>query len=51
VGTRLAAFEEATHPLVGYYRGRGLLHVIDANQDEDAVTAAILAALDVAATD
>ena len=51
MGTRLAAFEEATHPLVDYYRGRGLLHVVDANQDEDAVTAAILAALDVAATD
>jgi adenylate kinase len=46
VQNRLKVFDEATHPLVEYYRGRGLLHVIDANQDEDAVTADILAELD-----
>jgi adenylate kinase len=45
VANRLHVFDEATHPLVDYYRGRNLLHVIDAAQDEDAVTAAILAAL------
>lgn len=46
VANRLEVFDEATHPLVDYYRGRGLLHVVDANQDEDEVTAAILAALE-----
>jgi adenylate kinase len=46
VTTRLQIFDEATRPLVEHYRDRGLLHVIDANQDEDAVTAAILSALD-----
>ena len=45
VQNRLRVFDEATQPLVGYYRERGLLHVIDAAQDEDAVTDAILAAI------
>jgi adenylate kinase len=45
VEKRLTVFEEATRPLVEYYRERGLLSVIDAAQDERAVTAAILAAL------
>ena len=45
VSNRLQVFDEATHPLVEYYRDRGLLHVVDANQDADAVTADILAAL------
>lgn len=48
VKNRLRVFDEATSPLVDYYRGRGLLHVINADQDEDAVTADILAALGVA---
>lgn len=46
VANRLKVFEEATHPLVEHYRERGLLHVVDADQDEDAVTADIMAALD-----
>ena len=46
VANRLKVFDEATHPLVDYYRGRDLLHVIDANQHEDVVTEAILAALE-----
>ncbi len=46
VKNRLRVFDEATRPLVDYYRERGLLHVIDAAQDADAVTDAILAALD-----
>lgn len=46
VATRLQVFDEATRPLVAYYRGRGLLHLIDAAQDEDDVTAAILAAIE-----
>ena len=45
VRNRLRVFDEATEPLVDYYRERGLLHVINADQDEDAVTADILAAL------
>jgi adenylate kinase len=45
VANRLRVFDEATHPLVDYYRGRGLLHVVDAAQDADAVTESILAAL------
>ena len=47
VEKRLTVFEEATRPLVEYYRERGLLAVIDAGQDQRAVTAAILAALGV----
>ena len=42
VHNRLRVFDEATHPLVDYYRGRGLLRVVDANQDEDVVEQAIL---------
>lgn len=49
VANRLDVFDEATRPLVDHYRLRGLLHVIDANQDEDAVTAAILDALGICA--
>lgn len=45
VRNRLKVFDEATSPLVDHYRERGLLHVVDADQDEDAVTAAILEAL------
>jgi adenylate kinase len=45
VANRLRVFDEATHPLVDYYRDRGLLHVVDAAQDADAVTESILAAL------
>jgi adenylate kinase len=47
VMNRLRVFDEATHPLVDHYRERGLLHVIDAAQDEDAVTRDILEALGV----
>jgi adenylate kinase len=45
VANRLRVFDRATEPLVDYYRGRGLLHVIDANQHEDEVERDILAAL------
>lgn len=47
VANRLQVFDDATHPLIDYYRERGLLHVVDANQDADSVTASILAALGV----
>ena len=45
VRNRLKVFDEATSPLVEHYRERGLLRIVDAAQDEDAVTEAILAAL------
>jgi adenylate kinase len=45
VSNRLRVFDEATRPLVDHYRERGLLHVVNANQDEDSVTAEILLAL------
>jgi adenylate kinase len=48
VANRLRVFDEATAPLVDHYRERGLLHVIDANQAPDSVTADILAALGMA---
>jgi len=47
VANRLRVFDEATLPLIDYYRDRGLLHVVNAAQHEDAVTADILKALDV----
>jgi adenylate kinase len=45
VRARLKVFDEATLPLVDHYRERGLLHMINADQDADAVTAEIIAAL------
>ncbi len=45
VANRLTVFDEATRPLIDYYRERGLLHMIDADCTEDQVTEAILAAL------
>jgi adenylate kinase len=47
VANRLQVFDEATRPLIEYYRGRGLLHMIDAAQDAEAVTTAILDSLGV----
>jgi adenylate kinase len=47
VQNRLHVFDEATRPLVDYYRDRGLLKMIDAAQSEDNVTAEILTALGV----
>ncbi len=48
VQNRLRVFDDATRPLIDYYGERGLLHMIDAAQDADAVTASILDALDAA---
>jgi adenylate kinase len=45
IHNRLQVFDEATHPLIDYYRSRGLLHVIDANQTEEQVAEHILAAI------
>ncbi|HEY7048300.1 MAG TPA: adenylate kinase [Jatrophihabitantaceae bacterium] len=44
---RLQVFDEATAPLIDYYRGRGLLRVVDASRSADEVTAAILVELGV----
>ncbi len=46
IANRLQVFEDDTRPLVDYYRKRGLLQVVDANDDPDDVTAAIVSALD-----
>jgi adenylate kinase len=46
VTNRLEVFDEATHPLVDYYRDRGLLRVVNADLDEDAVTEEILRVLE-----
>jgi adenylate kinase len=45
VNNRLHVFDEATRPLIDYYRGRGLLHVVNAAQSEDDVEREILAAI------
>ncbi len=45
VSNRLHVFDEATRPLVDYYRGRGLLHVVNAAQSEDEVEREIVSAL------
>jgi adenylate kinase len=47
VKNRLHVFDEATRPLVEYYRERDLLHVVNADQDEDKVEQDILQALNV----
>jgi adenylate kinase len=47
VANRLRVFEEATRPLIDYYRERGLLHIVNADQHEDEVTREILKALGV----
>lgn len=48
VENRLRVFDEATRPLIDYYRDRGLLHVVNADQHEDEVTGDILKALEAA---
>jgi adenylate kinase len=40
--TRLKVYTEETIPVLDYYRGRGLLHTIDADRDIDDVSRAIL---------
>jgi adenylate kinase len=42
ISERLKAYERLTLPLTEYYRSRGTLHVINGEQDMDAVTAAVL---------
>jgi adenylate kinase len=46
IGERLAAYERQTRPLVGFYKGRGLLKAVDGTGDIDRVTASVLEILD-----
>jgi adenylate kinase len=46
IETRLHVFDEATRPLIDYYRDRGLLHIVNANRSADEVTDEILSILD-----
>jgi adenylate kinase len=43
---RLAVYFEQTAPLIDYYQGEGLLTTIDGNQSVEAVSAALIAALE-----
>src|SRR5690606_8480119 len=42
---RLEVYRESTEPLVGFYRGQGLVKTVDGMQSVDEVTAAIRRAL------
>lgn len=46
VQTRLAAYEESTAPLIGYYEQKGVLRRIDGNKDIQTVSGAMIAAID-----
>lgn len=46
VANRLHVYENATRPLVDYYRDRGVLHVIEASGSIDDITAKVLEAVD-----
>jgi adenylate kinase len=46
IHTRLRVFNEVTQPLLDFYAARGLLHVVDATESVDDVTAAIIDALE-----
>jgi adenylate kinase len=46
IRTRLRVFNEVTQPLLDFYADRGLLHVVDATQSVDDVTAAIIDTLE-----
>ena len=45
VTNRLQVFDEATRPLIDYYRSRGLLYVVDADLSEERVAERIVAAI------
>ncbi len=45
IGRRLRVFAETTSPLIDYYRDRGILLAVDADQPPDSVTAEIQARL------
>jgi len=45
VRERLRVYHQRTHPVLQYYRGRGLVRAVEGTQSVEAVTAAILAAV------
>lgn len=45
IENRLHVFDEATRPLIDYYRNRGLLHIVNANRSADEVTDEIISVL------
>lgn len=45
IANRLQIFDDETRPLVDYYRGRGVLRVVDATRSPEEVTEEIVAAL------
>ena len=45
IGKRLEVYEQQTAPLIEYYRGRGLLRVVDADGELDTVFARLEKAL------
>lgn len=45
IANRLQIFDDETRPLVDYYRGRGVLRMVDATQAPENVTEQIVAAL------
>jgi adenylate kinase len=45
ISNRLQVFEEATHPLVSYYRLRGVVRTINANCSEEEVATSIIESL------
>jgi adenylate kinase len=51
IANRLQVFDDETSPLVDYYRGRGLLQVVDATRSPEEVTVLIMNALEAAASD
>ena len=46
IGRRLALYEEETAPLVGWYRERDLLTVVDGDGEADVVTARLIRAIE-----
>lgn len=48
IGRRLEVYESQTRPLVDYYRGKGLLEVVDGDGELDAVFGRLVAAIPVA---
>ena len=46
ISRRLALYEEETAPLVGWYRERGLLTVVDGDGEADVVTARLIRAIE-----
>ena len=45
ISRRLAVYRESTQPLVDYYRGQGILKIVDGDRSRDEVAASIEAAL------